>query len=179
MSEGPGECHSLQKEELEVLESIYPDYILDSSDTHGNLKFEVPVEFSESQTVILSETFSSGTEHQAQTLSLSTLPPLLLHVALPALYPISQPPIIELIRSTHLWLPYYAKLQALLIDKWQEGNGVLYDWISYLHDGEFLQDMGLRKDNNTLGYAPARLTSSYAHTELDYITQRLNSSHHY
>ncbi|KAK7463827.1 hypothetical protein VKT23_005764 [Stygiomarasmius scandens] len=143
------DCRSLQLEEYEVLESIYPDYVLNTASfsTDNSLKLEVPVEFSEPQSVLISndEGFSSANEREARTLSLSILPPLLLHLSFPASYPASQPPIIESIRSTHLWLPHITKLYSLLTDKWQEGDGCLFDWIRFVHDGEFLDDMGLRK----------------------------------
>ncbi|THV05971.1 hypothetical protein K435DRAFT_744156 [Dendrothele bispora CBS 962.96] len=147
-TDGIDDCRLLQTEEYEVLESIYPDYIPNavSFTTDGSLRFEVPIELGEPCFVLINdEPFPSGNEHESETLSLSLLPPLLLHIILPANYPISQPPVIESIRATHLWFPNIAKLRSLLIDKWQEGEGVLYDWITYIHDGQFLNDMGLRK----------------------------------
>jgi len=71
--------------------------------------------------------------------SLSTLPPLLLHLILPPAYPLHVAPHIASIRATHEWLPDPARLSPVLLDLWQAGEPVLYNWIEHIRTGEFLE----------------------------------------
>ncbi|KAF5377546.1 hypothetical protein D9615_005196 [Tricholomella constricta] len=157
------QCEALQREEYEVLEvqsrslrgvsslnnirwqSIYPECI--SSEITGNsLRLEIPVEFDESYTVCVVQDVSSSMSNisnsDAQiTLSLSSLPSLMISVTLPASYPLESPPTVTSIRASHLWLPHLSRLQKILTDMWQPGEGVLYAWIEFLRIGEFLQSL--------------------------------------
>ncbi|KAK7025550.1 hypothetical protein VNI00_015903 [Paramarasmius palmivorus] len=149
VDETPDECAALQKEEIEVLESIYPDYITQNLASDGSFKLELPVEFNEARTVnVLGDNSSSSDQESSSVLlQLSTLPPLLLHVVLPPAYPINEAPTLLSLRATHLWLqaPHIARLQSRLADMWEEaaGQGVLYTWVEYLHNGDFLLDVGI------------------------------------
>ncbi|KAF8971578.1 hypothetical protein BDZ97DRAFT_1787188 [Flammula alnicola] len=143
------QCQSMQKEEFEVLESIYPEYV-SSQSLDGTLKLEIPIELGSSRSVIISEPTSSSPmaplperKPTVQSISLSALPPLLLHIVLPPFYPLHTPPEIASIRATHLWLPEIELLQSTLIEMWQAGEPVLYNWVEYVRTGEFLQKMGL------------------------------------
>ncbi|ESK85858.1 e3 ubiquitin-protein ligase rnf14 [Moniliophthora roreri MCA 2997] len=142
------ECALLQKEEMEVLESIYPDYITQNLASDGSFKLEFPIEFNEQRTVNVLDDSALALD-QAVSLPLSTLPPLLLHIMLPTTYPVNEAPTLLSLRATHLWLqtPHITRLQTRLVDMWNEvvgqGQGVLYTWIEYLHSGEFLSDIGI------------------------------------
>lgn len=75
-------------------------------------------------------------------LSLSVLPALLLDILLPPAYPYS-PPVILSLHATHSWLPLGLILQRRLLEMWQEGEGVLYIWIEWLRNGDFLEALNL------------------------------------
>ncbi|KAF9042083.1 hypothetical protein BJ165DRAFT_1349187 [Panaeolus papilionaceus] len=147
------QCLSLQREEYEVLESIYPEFIT-STTSDSILKLEIPVEFSEPRTVLISESTSltpstSDTpviptrKATLQTLSLTSLPSLLLQLILPPSYPLFTPPQIVSIRAMHTWLPDVSALNPLLLEMWQKGEGVLYTWMEFIRTGEFLNNLKL------------------------------------
>ncbi|KAF9073752.1 hypothetical protein BDP27DRAFT_1288622 [Rhodocollybia butyracea] len=77
------------------------------------------------------------------------LPPLLIHVILPEAYPLAVPPQLVSIRSTYLWMPYISQLHQLLVDMWQS-EGVLYNWIEFIRSGQFLEKLGMAKDNGVI-----------------------------
>jgi len=148
-------CASLQQEEWEVLESIYPDCV--SNDSSGSrITLEIPVEFQEQRIISLVDEHaasSPATDRQTQgplifkasglsSLTLSALPPLLLDILLPPSYPYGPPEIVSL-HATHSWLPSILGLQRKLLEKWQEGEGVLYTWVEWIRTGEFLDECGL------------------------------------
>ncbi|KAJ2928966.1 hypothetical protein H1R20_g8231, partial [Candolleomyces eurysporus] len=146
------ECQRLQQEEFEVLESIYPEYV-SSQLNDGTLKLEVPVELERNRKL----TITCNAPHDPSTSSpmtenlvVSTLPPLLVYLALPHTYPLHKPPQLLSIRATHLWLPNIERLSKLLTDMWQAGDGVLYAWIEYLRTGEFLQPLDLSNGSNSI-----------------------------
>lgn len=79
--------------------------------------------------------------------SLNSLPPLLLEIILPPLYPLSVPPVILSVHATHSWLPLKAvRLQHRLVNLWQAGEGALYNWIEWLRSGDFLEAIGFTAD---------------------------------
>jgi len=82
------------------------------------------------------------------SISLSALPPLLLHIILPPTYPISSPPDINSLRASHLWLPEIERLQAALLEMWQAGEPLLYNWVEYIRTGEFLKKLDLLSSEN-------------------------------
>ncbi|KAL6304222.1 hypothetical protein BKA93DRAFT_733706 [Sparassis latifolia] len=148
-------CASLQREEWEVLESIYPDCV--SNDIkHGIVKLEVPIEFPDPRSIALvddhttpfrrTDRFPHGLLHSRTAglsiLSLSTLPPILLDVLLPPTYPYTPPEIVS-IHATHSWLPRNLGLHRSLMEKWREGEGVLYTWVEWIRTGDFLDGCGL------------------------------------
>lgn len=81
-----------------------------------------------------------------ETLNLSVLPPLLLHVILPSSYPLHSPPEIVSLRATHMWIPNIQVLQTALTEMWRIGEQVLYNWVEYIRTGEFLQTIRLTED---------------------------------
>ncbi|GLB36376.1 putative RWD [Lyophyllum shimeji] len=147
-------CQALQREEYEVLESIYPECV--SSEITGNsLRLEVPVEFDQSRTVCVVQDEALATSNTSKidprmTLSLSSLPSLMLNVELPPSYPLESPPTLTSIRASHLWLPHICRLQKILAEMWHPGEGVLYTWIEFLRNGEFLQTLSLENDEEVI-----------------------------
>lgn len=160
------QCRSLQQEEYKVLEvsslwaagssqlrrvqSIYPECV-PSGFADGSLKLEIPVEFSGPRAISL---FDDGTVATAslaprtRLLHLSTLPPLLLNLILPPNYPLRDPPEMASIRATHMWLPHMSRLQMILTEMWQPGEGVLYNWVEFIRTGQFLEALRLTSDLN-------------------------------
>ncbi|KAI0651634.1 RWD-domain-containing protein [Trametes meyenii] len=152
-------CATLQQEELAVLESIHPECLsLDAA--KGLIRLEVPVELPDASAVsihdaLLTEHGSSsshpgpdlsagaGPSSSTKTLSLSTLPPVLLDVLLPHEYPFS-PPQIRSVHVTHSWLqPGRVDLRERLAEMWEEGEGVLYTWVEWIRSGELLDTLGM------------------------------------
>ncbi|KAF8971579.1 hypothetical protein BDZ97DRAFT_1252221 [Flammula alnicola] len=146
-----GACQSLQKEEIEVLESIYPEYI-SSRNSDGILNLEVPVELGSPRFVDItsSNRFDAHLipHNQEEKISLTVLPPIRLHIVLPPSYPLYGPPKITSIRATHGWLPDTIALQTALIEMWQMQESVLYRWVEHVRSGDFLQDMEIVSAND-------------------------------
>lgn len=79
----------------------------------------------------------------ASTLTLSTLPPLLLDAWIPESYPFA-PPIIRSVHATHSWLPPARfDLYDRLAGMWEAGEGVLYNWVEWIRSSEFLDALEL------------------------------------
>ncbi|VDB84506.1 unnamed protein product [Peniophora sp. CBMAI 1063] len=148
------ECALMQEEELQVLESIYPDCVLPSGDASGSIKkLEVLIELGDRTSVHIVDDGSAHTiagPSQSTTghvppeiLSLSSLPSILLEVYLPPKYPLGQAPQINSLHISHDWFTNPASLRKQLLDMYQLGEGVLYTWVERLRSGEFLKDLGL------------------------------------
>ncbi|KAJ3718283.1 hypothetical protein C8R42DRAFT_675575 [Lentinula raphanica] len=146
------ECIELQIEELEVLEAIYPDYV--SNDTSsGSVKLEIPVELGGPHDILLTNIVQAGPSTSSpQSLTLTLLPPLLLHITLPDTYPLQASPQLSLIRSTHSWLFHTTRLEDLIVEKWsgQSGEGVLCDVVELIRSGAFLDDLDMYHDHDTI-----------------------------
>ncbi|KAJ7783527.1 hypothetical protein DFH07DRAFT_788086 [Mycena maculata] len=130
-------------EEVQVLEAIYPDYIsTDQSTSDSFLKLEIPVQLGEPSTVVLRTDDSADSD--SVTLSLTTLPPVLLHIVLCATYPASDPPDVS-IRTNNSWLspPLLLRLRDVLRAMHQPGDGILYDWVEFIRGGGFLASLDL------------------------------------
>ncbi|KAG6832210.1 hypothetical protein H0H92_004175 [Tricholoma furcatifolium] len=146
-------CEGLQKEEYEVLESIYPECV-SSEMTNRSLRLEVPIEFGEPRNVYIQEDVTA--EHSSSeaispiVLSLSSLPPITVTIILPALYPINSPPTLTSIRASRFWLPETTPLFKILSDLWQPREGVLYHWIEFLRNGEFLEALSLIDESSAI-----------------------------
>ncbi|PFH50738.1 hypothetical protein AMATHDRAFT_144371 [Amanita thiersii Skay4041] len=159
------QCQALQREEYDVLESIYPDCI-PGEISRGSLMFEVPIELEGMNVVRIQpaeENAHGGTKSIPEEASISTLPPVVLNIVLPPLYPLFKPPELLSVRATHLWLPKIYQLYRLLKDMWQPGEAVLYNWIEFLRTGDFLTAMELRVADNVIELvhpAPRLLASS-------------------
>ncbi|KAF8649731.1 hypothetical protein AX16_005503 [Volvariella volvacea WC 439] len=147
----------LQQEEYEVLESIYPECVSNEF-VDSILKLEVPIQFDSARRVTIVADGSLGQskigEGNTVSLSLTTLPSLMMHVKLPERYPIEQPPGLESIRAKHLWLPQPTRLHDALIQQWKPGEGALYDWIEFIRTGGFLEGLGLSTHNDVIQYVP-------------------------
>jgi E3 ubiquitin-protein ligase RNF14 len=126
----------------------------------GTVKLEVCVELGEPRTVlvindgtVIESIFSEKnlkhnltpptTSEKSQELLLSSLPPLIFHLILPPDYPLHAPPQIVSLRATHSWFLRIPDLQDLLIDMWQAGEGVLYNWVESIRTAEFLTSMNI------------------------------------
>jgi len=123
-----------------------------SSLSNGCLTLEIPIELGEPKAVAIivdnptaapiSSVSDIGSESaEGLHLSLSFFPPLLLDVALPPSYPLHAPPEILSLSATHSWLPhqYIEALRCHLPNTWRAGETVLYDWVEFLRNAEFLQ----------------------------------------
>lgn len=132
-----------------IIQSIYPECV--SSERNGNtLRLEIPIEFGGPRSV---QVDSPSERDDAESLLLSTLPPLQLQIYFPPNYPISSPPEIFSLRATHHWLPGLSQLQYKLKCQWQPGQTVLYDWIEYVRSGRFLSDLDmLNEDKSTIQF---------------------------
>jgi E3 ubiquitin-protein ligase RNF14 len=133
-----------------------------------SLRLEIPIELGDTRPVKVEPLiqardrgFQNSDQPLTQSLNLSTLPPLLLHLSLPLGYPINASPQILSIRATHLWLSKLLQLQAKLREQWQ-GEGVLYTWIEYIRTGEFLPELDMLspEDGRTILWEPLLSKSS-------------------
>lgn len=144
-------CISLRQEELEVLESIYPDYI--AGYTSGDvLKLDIPVELGLSRPieVYVPHNSESASRHQVSQTRLAHLPPLLLSITFPVDYPLKSPPSISSIHPTHSWLPHVQQLTEILLRAWSAGEGTLCNWVEYIRNGDMLDDLGLVDSSGTI-----------------------------
>lgn len=120
---------------------------------------EIPVEFGEQRLVLIldDETMASTSlseDHQvarpgSQTLSLSSLSPVLLQFILPETYPLSAPPVIVSLHVTNSWLTKASQLQNMLEKMWQPGEGVLYTWVEWIRNADFLASLDLLLEDQT------------------------------
>ncbi|TCD70048.1 translation termination inhibitor protein itt1 [Steccherinum ochraceum] len=131
------ECLSLQKDEYEVLQAVYPDLIC-STTTDRTLSLEVTVELSDSHRVV-------GPEHTPteEPTVVSALPPVLLDVRLPDEYPLYASPQVISLQTRHRWIPDVDKISRFLLDMWTPGEQVLTIWVEWLSNGTFLEDLDL------------------------------------
>lgn len=141
---------SSRAEELQVLQSIYPDYVTDC--TENTVRLEVPVELGDPRRILLDPTDSAYDPSSADipSLELSYLPPILLTVKLPADYPLAVPPEITFIHATSSWLSPTLLLQRLLVDSWTEGESILCTWVELVRSGEMLEQLGLADASGTI-----------------------------
>jgi E3 ubiquitin-protein ligase RNF14 len=134
-------------EELDTLVAIYPEITLDSGDAF-TATLELPVVPSNPLLVRFLPTSSTTNGHEPtryasvttaayieHDVAFSHLPPLTLHLKLPATYPAEIPPTIRL--SSHLdWLPKekLAELEGEAANLWEEYGRcqILYIYIDYL-----------------------------------------------
>ena len=154
--------------------------------SEGHIKLEIPVEFEVPRSVIIEDisipisTVSLRGEDKIssesrETLILSVLPPLLLHVILPPSYPLHSPPEIVSLRATHMWMPNIQILQTALTEMWRIGEQVLYNWVEYIRTGEFLRTIKLIEDSVimyvSLDYS--RVYKSIDYARLPHVAPRL------
>lgn len=115
--------------------------------SEGHIKLEIPVEFGMPRSVVIEELTPMDNTSPRETLNLSVLPPLLLHVVLPPSYPLHSPPEIVSLRAMHMWIPNIEILQTALSEMWRIGEQVLYNWVECIRSGEFLQTIKLTEDS--------------------------------
>jgi len=58
------------------------------------------------------------------------------------------PPEISSIRASHLWLPEIDRLEVALLEMWQAGEPLLYNWVEYIRTGDFLDKLNLLSSTN-------------------------------
>ncbi|EIN13576.1 hypothetical protein PUNSTDRAFT_79212 [Punctularia strigosozonata HHB-11173 SS5] len=150
-------CRNLQREEWEVLESIYPDFV-SRDPTNEIVKLDIPVDLGCSMpaeivndgTIPLISEDSATPDVHKQSISLKTLPPVLLSLVLPPDYPVYAPPRILWIRATSSWLPRIHLLQEKLLQKWNAPEGVLYEWVEWIRSSDFLRSLDLIDESGVI-----------------------------
>ena len=134
----------LRQEELQVLESIYPDYILET--TLNSVRLDIPVELDKHHRVVLSQdNGNSDPSSTTQEIEVSNLPSIFVDIHLCDGYPSSSPPVITSVHPTRSWLPKDLELAQLLRNAWQ-GEGILCTIVEMVRSGEFLDILGLVED---------------------------------
>jgi len=169
-------CALMREEEWQVLEAIYPEYLLKlQSDEEEVVKLTVPVELGEGQpkeVTLYDPDAPDNDSTPPATISLLTLPPILLSLRLPHGYPVYNPPVITTIQAALPWITkqHLDRLQCVLVDLWEEqneiqgeGRGILYDWIEMLRSAAFLENLGFVRGG----------TLSIAHTNAAALSSRL------
>ena len=117
------------------------------------MKFEIPVELAYPTDVLVAGT--GDTESQEYHLSLSSLPPVLLEIALPPAYPLLAAPEIVSFHVSGSWIPRSGRLVERLLGMWQPGEVVLYAWVEGIRGADFLDAMDIIRDG-VLRYAMRR-----------------------
>jgi E3 ubiquitin-protein ligase RNF14 len=126
------------------LQSIYPDYISsDHSEEVARLDIPVDLGVSRPLEVVDDGTAATSSRSNKDATSISALPPLSLHFIFTPAYPLHAPPTIVSLESMGDWLSCVEALKGLLLDLWQPGESVLYDWVELIRTGDFLQSLGL------------------------------------
>ncbi|KAG6334069.1 hypothetical protein ID866_5019 [Astraeus odoratus] len=145
-------CYNLQAEEWEVLQSIHPTICISKSDTA--VRLEIPVELDVERTVDVIPVPHHTTVTDPMSVPLSCLPPLLLDITLPPLYPTHSPALIVAVRAAAGWVPgrVMEEMVTWMTETWTDmggnvssggGTGVLYTWVEWIRSGEFLTSVGL------------------------------------
>lgn len=138
---------SLRDEELQVLESIYPEYI--SSAANDTIRLEIPVEFGTPRTV---KCIDQSSVTVNPSLELLHLPPILLSIKLPPRYPSEESPAISSIFVAHSWLHNMLQLADILQRMWTVGEGILCRWVEFIQSGEALDALGLVNTQGVIQY---------------------------
>ncbi|THH11365.1 hypothetical protein EW145_g683 [Phellinidium pouzarii] len=139
----------LREEELQVLQSIYPDCILEHSLNY--VRFEVPVELGTPRNVcVIISSSRTASSSATSLLKLVHLPPILLNVQLPKGYPKACPPTIQSIHATHSWLPCEAQLAQVLLGSWINGEGALCNWVELIRSGDFIDLLQLVDESGVI-----------------------------
>ena len=115
------------------------------------MRLQIPIEFEVVRSVYITtlSRHSRSSPDQGSSLdeniSVDSLPPLILQIQLPKLYPLHSPPDIVSVGATDGWLHnvFILELQRKLSEKWEVGDSVLYHWIEYLRTGEFIPELEL------------------------------------
>ena len=161
-SESIHACASLKEEDIQALESVYPDYIVEKSENH--LRLAIPVELGVPRDVLLlpshskskpaSYTQSTNSRESPATikLRLAHLPPVLLDLFLPDGYPLFHPPTISALHIRQGWISNEGQLAQILLKQWNEGDSVLCIWVELIRSGDFLHSLRLIDDSGTIWY---------------------------
>ncbi|KZP32205.1 RWD-domain-containing protein [Athelia psychrophila] len=157
-------CKQMQAEEWEVLESIYPECVANDA-PNGLIKLEVTVDLGAPHAVFVVNDgtipeFSpeARTQSTETGIAVSSLPHILVQLALPPNYPSHAPPNIVSIRATYSWYNRLPELQKALLQMWNADEGVLYDWIEFIRTGAFLGQDSLDEPIQIYHPAPHLLT---------------------
>ncbi|KAI6109433.1 hypothetical protein EDD16DRAFT_1614007 [Pisolithus croceorrhizus] len=93
---------------------------------------------------------------------LSNLPPLLLDIILPPSYPTYSPAEVITVRAVSGWVPprMIEEMRRQMMEMWTDmggdtasggGTGILYTWVEWIRNGEFLTSIGLAGRNGRIG----------------------------
>ncbi|KAI5992155.1 hypothetical protein EDD15DRAFT_2168501 [Pisolithus albus] len=93
---------------------------------------------------------------------LSNLPPLLLDITLPPSYPTHSPAEVIAVRAVSGWVPprMIEEMRRQMMEMWTDmggdavsggGTGILYTWVEWIRNGEFLTSIGLAGRNGRIG----------------------------
>jgi hypothetical protein len=94
---------------------------------------------------------SENTKLQEHHLSLSSLPPILLEIMLPPVYPLRAAPEMVSFHVSGSWIPQSGHLLSKLRGMWQPGEVVLYTWVEWIRSADFLNSVNIVQDG-TLRY---------------------------
>lgn len=137
---------SQHEEELEVLKSIYPDYI--SSIEHNALRLLIPLEFGTPRKVLCTDAVTQ----QTADVQLKHLPPILLSIGLPPGYPSEECAVISSIFVTCSWLRDLVRLRETLQSMFILGEGILYQWVEFIRSGDVLDALGMVSGQGVIKY---------------------------
>lgn len=113
--------------------------------SNDTLTLDVPVELGHPMKAFV--TGGETSEAQGDHLSLSSLPPVLLEIVLPPMYPLSEAPEIASFHVSGSWIPHSSHLLQALMEMWQPGEGVLFSWVEWILSAGFLKSMNLIQDD--------------------------------
>ncbi|KAG8748528.1 translation termination inhibitor protein itt1 [Ceratobasidium sp. 414] len=157
---------SSQRDEIEVLLSVYPD-ILTTTDVPAGLevKLDIAIELERERVFdVVSSISDPSSPSDGIQVRLSHLPALLLAVLFPPEYPSNADPIVRSIHARHAWLApgLVSRLGERLGERWRESvekgtrdEGVLWPWVEDIRTGAFLDSFG-----STVPFASSSSASS-------------------
>ncbi|KAI6002599.1 hypothetical protein F5J12DRAFT_840055 [Pisolithus orientalis] len=96
------------------------------------------------------------------SVSVSNLPPLLLDIILSPSYPTHSPAELTAIRAVSGWVPprMMEEMRRQMMEMWADmggdavsggGTGILYTWVEWIRNGEFLTSIGLAGQDGRIG----------------------------
>ena len=147
---------SLSRQSTISLQSIHPTICVSKSETV--VKLAIPVELCEESNIEIVPVYHSETAansiHHSMSVTLAYLPPLLLHISLPPLYPTHAPAVVISARAVSGWVSarLVEEMRRQIMAMWTDmdgsevdggGSGILYTLVEWIRTGEFLASLGL------------------------------------